>query len=274
MREITTVRIIPSLAAASALSLSAGLASAAPPLVERRQTVPAKEVDVDAALGVARFDLGPGTTGTGAGGNFDIGIGLKQHLELGVSLGMRFGTDGKFSSADNYAKLADYRTFGADGNATFTPEVRLKSQVVDLSAFEFSLELRGGLSVGDSPPQALGEGTTRPSLRGGAPIALHVGSILRLDSGVFARVVFANQVRTGVLLPAELWIQPTSKFWVGPRTGLLISSPGGGTDVQAGLGVGYQVTSAIDLKAGFLLPAVDKTTENWGVGVGAQFRVE
>lgn len=263
-----------SLALGTTISLVATRAAAAPPYVERRQTLAPQTYAFDGAFGVARYDYGPGVSGTGAGANVELGAGVKEHIELGFALGMRFGTDGKRGAADDYARLVDFRTFGRDGDRTFLPEVRFKSEVLDLPVVELSLELRAGLNVADVAPGRFGPGTTRPGLRLGAPVSVHLGNIARLDSGVFARLVFAEDTRTGILFPADVWFQATPKLFVGPHAGILLSNPGSTTSIQLGAGGGYQVADSVDLKAQFLFPAVNDSMSNFGLGVGVQLRVE
>src|SRR4029079_7616334 len=127
------------------------------------------------------------------------------------------GNDGQFAAADNYARLSDYRTFGVDGYPAFTPEVRFRSQIVDAPWFELSLDLRAGISVNDVPPRAGGDGKTRPAVRGGVPVSFHILKYVRIDSGAFVRLVFADDTRSGLLFPAEVWVQPIPKFWFGPH---------------------------------------------------------
>jgi hypothetical protein len=255
-------------------------ANAAPPFVERRQTLPGGNVSFDGAFGIGHYNTGPGSEGVGPGASLDIGFGLKQYFELGFGLGMRFGNDGQFAAADNYARLSDYRTFGVDGYPAFTPEVRFRSQIVDAPWFELSLDLRAGISVNDVPPRAGGDGKTRPAVRGGVPVSFHILKYVRIDSGAFVRLVFADDTRSGLLFPAEVWVQPIPKFWFGPHAGLLLSKPARdlyrepSESIQLGMIVGYSVASSVDLKANFMFPQIDDGTTAWGAGVGVQLRVE
>lgn len=274
-RHKSTMRFFFSSLVAAIVSLSAvGSASAAPPFVERRQTLTPRTYAFDGAFGLGKYDDGPGVSGMGAGANVELAAGVKEHIELGFALGMRYGTDGKRGAADDYAKLVDWRTFGRDGDRAFLPEVRFKSEVLDLPVVELSLELRAGLSVADVPPGSVAVGTTRPSIRLGAPVSAHIGTIARVDSGAFVRLVFANDTRSGILFPLELWFQPTNRIFVGPHGGILLSSPGGNASFQLGLGGGYQIAESVDLKGQLLAPAVNDGLSHWGVGLGVQLRVE
>ena len=250
----------------AAITLASASALAAPPYVDRRQTLPPVNFAFDMALGVGHYDYGR-PTGTGPGLNLELGVGIIRHLELGFRHGVRFGNEGRFAAADHYARLYDWKTFETGGSTFTNPEARIRGQLVDLDVVELSLEGRVVL------PFATG---TDFGLMFGVPLSFHLGSIVRLDTGGYIQLVTRDGTPNAIILPFDAWFQITERFWMGPRVGFVLRNPGGATDIPVGFGLGYQFARFGDFKAGMLFPAVDdpRGGSNWGVGAGVQLRIE
>jgi hypothetical protein len=243
-------------------------AEAAPPYVERRLTLPTHDWAFDLGLGIGHYDLGNNVTGAGAGLNFEGAVSVVHHLELGFRSGLRFGDDGLRARGPAYARLYDRESFGT-GNDLFTnPEIRVRGELVDLEIIELALEARTNVPIAMN---------TRFGVLFGVPLAFHLGSVVKLDTGVYVPVVFNNPTNSAVSVPFNAWFQVSSKVWLGPMTAIRIDNPGttqrSNTSLLAGFGLGYQITSFLDFKTQFLVPDVNNSG-NFGVGAGIQIRIE
>jgi hypothetical protein len=112
----------------------------------------------------------------------------------------------------------------------------------------------------------------------GVPMAFHLGQRVRLDTGVYVPMVFYHDdTEAGLHLPLDLWIQATRRFWIGPMTGLAFDQLGdrrGTTSLSLGLGLGYEISHALDFKAMFLFPDLNDESRDFGAGVGLEVRIE
>jgi hypothetical protein len=237
--------VLPLSAALAATTLPRG-AAAAPPWVERPLTLPAGDFAFDVGTGVVL----PPPTG---------------RVELGIRTGLRFGDDfERNEQPDAYARLFDLQTFDTGAGAVANPEVRLRGELVRGEVGELGLEGRVVL------PFALGTGV---GLEFGMPVALHAGERVRFDTGAYVPVIVEPRggatARLGI--PLEVWIQATSRFWIGPVSEL--SFDDAGAHFGLGLGLGYQITRGIDFKAMGLFPDVTRDG-TFGIGAGLQFRIE
>ncbi len=248
--------------------LLAPRAEAAPPFVERRLTLPTHDWAFDLGLGIGHYDFGNNLTGAGAGLNFEGAVSVVHHLELGFRSGLRFGNDGLFARGPAYGRLFDRESFGTGGDLFTNPEIRVRGELVDLDIIELALEARTNVPIANN---------TRFGVLFGVPLAFHLGSIVKLDTGVYVPVVFDNPTNSAVSAPFNAWFQVSSKVWLGPMTGLRIDNPGTGrrsnTSLSAGFGLGYQIASFLDFKTQFLVPDVNDAG-NFGVGAGLQIRIE
>jgi hypothetical protein len=257
----------------ASLFLGPPRAEAAPPFVERRLTLPTHDWAFDLGLGIGHYDFGDNFTGTGAGLNFEGAVSVVHHLELGFRDGLRFGNggvlrnDGALGRGDQYGRLFDRETFGTGNDTVSNPELRIRGELVDSSVIELALEGRAYLPI---------EQFTRFGVLFGVPLAFHLGSIVKLETGAYIPVVFQNPTDSAVSLPFNAWFQVSSKVWLGPMTGFRIDNPGARRsrgDFSAGFGLGYQITRYLDFKTQFLVPAVGNAN-NFGFGAGIQIRIE
>jgi hypothetical protein len=184
-----------------------------------------------------------------------------------VRTGFRFSDEARRSSADVYGRMFDTETYGVGGDVVANPEIALRGQVVAGDVIEVGLEGRVML------PFNAGVG-----LLFGVPLALHIGRVARLDSGVFVPVLFYEpETRTAVSIPVHLWLQASDSFWIGPMTGVVFENnpPDHRTRVPFGVGLGYSASRALDFKAQLFFRDVNSTPrEAWGFGVGIEARVE
>ena len=271
-----------------ALVFGAAEAHAADPWVERRLTLPARNFAFDFGVAVAHV---PGRAPTpdvnGAGMNFEFAVAPINHLELGIRGGPRFGTDGIDTDADWYARVFDHETMNAPqttGTDTFSnPEFRIRGELVDLEVFELALEGRLNL-----PFAHFGNRGSYFGSEFGVPLAFHIGTIVRLDTGAFIPVTFFSPTIWSVDVPFDVWIQCTNKLWLGPRFGFRHTDYGNADvgdpfarnatrdDFLFGFGLGYQVASFVDLKTHVLFPSVNHNDPGqvFGAGFAVQLRIE
>jgi hypothetical protein len=247
-------------------------ASAAPPWVERPNTLPSGDVSFDLGVGVAHHrDPAPFDRPTGSGLNFEFGIGLTRKLELAFRTGARFGDDGRITHADEAGRLFDRQTFGTRGDPFANPEVRFRGNLVRERVFELALEGRAILPIEDH---------SRFGAMFGVPMAFHAGHSVRVDLGVFVPVVFEDPTDVWISVPVDVWIQVSRRVFLGPMTGIRHYAGRRDwvdrTDVSLGFGFGLALTQAIDMKAMALFPEIDdrEGARTWSLGFGFQFRVE
>jgi hypothetical protein len=257
------------LAVGACLAVSGRDASAAPPWVDRHLTLPAGDWSFDFGLGLGHVPAPNDTTGVGI--NTDMAVGITRRVELGVRTGIRFGDAfDRAIQADAYSRLFDRQTFDAGGDTVANPEVRVRGALVRGEVAELALEGRLVLPFADG---------TGAGLLFGVPLSFHLGNRVRLDTGPYVPVSFPPRADTEVDLsaPIDLWIQATSRFWLGPMSGIRFERLGrdrGETDVSLGLGLGYEITHAIDFKAMFLFPTLNHESRIFGVGAGVEVRIE
>ncbi len=261
-------RVVP-LAVGAFLASSTGDASAAPPWVDRHLTLPSGDWAFDFGLGIGHVPAPNDTTGVGI--NAEMAVGITQRVELGVRTGIRFGDAFERGiQSDEYGRLFDRQTFDTGGDTVANPEIRVRGALVRGEVAEVALEGRLVL------PFANGTGA---GLLFGVPLSFHLGNRVRLDTGPYVPVSFPPRADTEVDLsaPIDLWIQATSRFWLGPMSGVRferLGHDGGRTDVSLGLGLGYEITHAVDFKAMFLFPTLNDESRIFGVGAGVEVRIE
>jgi hypothetical protein len=256
-------------------------ASAAPPGVERPDTLPRHNWAFDFGLGIGHNDFGRGNGSfTGPGLNLEGAVGIIDRLELGFRGGIRMNDEARAVQADNFGRLFDRQTFGVDGSTFSNPELRIRGNLVRERVFELSLEGRIVLPF---------ERQTYFAAEFGVPLRFHFG-IVRLDTGVWLPLlVFQNNPPVIVSIPVDVWFQVTEKLWLGPMTGITfyhqsVTDPGpppvtrnfDEQNVSLGFGLGYQIASMVDFKTMFLFPAInhDPGANYWGIGAGIQVRIE
>jgi hypothetical protein len=258
-------------AVAAAALLVQDAAHAAGPWVERDSTLHGGDWSFDFGLGVGHVP-GPDDN-TGVGVNAEMAVGLTNRIELGVRTGLRVGDPPiRLINADDYGRLFDRQTLpvGAEGYAVLAnPELRITGAIVRAEVIELGLQGRVVLPFAD------------PSVAGmefGVPIALHLGAVVRIDTGAYMPFVFFhNDTEVGLHLPVDVWIQATRRFWIGPMTGLefgRLHDRFGDQSVSLGMGLGYQFTHALDLKAMLLFPEINNESNVFGAGVGLEVRIE
>ena len=257
MRTVT----LPLAAALAATAYSAD-AAAAPPWVERHLTLPSGNFAFDVGLGVTNHSVDP----VAAGMNLEMGVGLTSHIELGVRTGLRFGNGvERNAQADFYGRLYDLQTIDEGNGVLANPEVRLRGAVVRGEVGEVALEGRAILPFDPGTPVGL---------QFGVPIALHLGDRVRFDTGVYVdlEVGLHGGTDTAVSLPFDLWIQATPRFWIGPVTDVAFDH--GDATGLIGMGLGYEITHAVDFKAMALFPVPEHDVIFFGAGAGVQIRIE
>jgi len=209
---------------------------------------------------------------TSVGINAEMSVGLTSRVELGVRTGIRFGDDFDRSiDPDAYGRLFDRQTFDEGAETVANPEVRVRGAIVRGPIAEVALEGRVVIPFADG---------TGAGLLFGVPLAFHLGRRVRLDMGAYVPIVFPPRADAdfAVSLPLDVWIQASSRFWLGPMTGFEFTDLTGNRNVftafSLGLGLGYEITHAIDFKATFLFPELNQDSRVFGFGAGLQFRIE
>ena len=257
-------------ALATLTTFAAAPAHAAERWIDRPMTLHRYVFAGDVGLGVGHLGIDRPDVGfTGPGMNFEAAFGVTEKLELGIRTGVRFGNDGRTVQADYYARPFSIDTYGTGTDTGVNPELRGKYVVYSGSVAEIGLEGRMYLPA---------EHNTDFGIMLGVPLAFHVTDWLRIDTGLNIPIIFSNSTYSAFSIPGYFWFQATEKLWAGPMVALrFINPPGdGGYDAHLalGAGVGYQVASAVDLKAWFLFPYIDQSNEHYfGAGLGVQFRL-
>jgi hypothetical protein len=249
-------------------------AGAAPRYVERPDTLPRLVFAGDVGLGVGHTRLrgGPPPIGdvTGAGLDLEAAFGVSDRVELDVRTGVRFGDDGRRTQADGYGRTFWTETYGVNNDYVANPEFRVRWAVFRAKVVEVALDLRLYLPI---------EQGSRAGIMFGVPLAFHLGSFARIDTGIFLPIVFYSPtIYRGLTIPGYFWFQPSDRVWLGPMIATRFSNPGPGpydTDLLLGFGVGYQASSAIDLKWQVFFPNVNRADgpRTFGAGFGVQFRI-
>ena len=244
-------------------------AEAAPRYVDRSITLPRLVFAGDVGLGLAHVNV-PGPDLTGAGMNLEAALGVTDSVELGLRTGLRFGDDGKAVGADTYARTFFTETYGTGVDTVANPEFRVRWAAYSGRVVEVGLDGRVYMPV---------ERNTDFGLMFGVPLAFHIATFMRLDTGVYIPVVFTSPATTVISVPAYLWFQVSNKVWLGPMFDFRHISrpiPAPVDDVLLGFGIGYQVASAVDLKWMVLAPRVNAAGNEpraYGAGFGVQFRI-
>jgi hypothetical protein len=254
------------LAAVLVVALTAPYAMAAPPWVDRHLTLPSGTWAFDMGLGVAHIP-GPPDTG-GVGINLEAAVGLTDRIELGLRTGLRFGDAGdRAVEPDNYCRLFDREYVAGRDDIVANPELRVRGALLRGPLLDLALE--GRLIVPIEGNQA--------AIEFGVPLALHLGDSVRLDTGVYVPMLLDYTPPFGLIIPVDLWVQLTPRFWLGPMTGFNVvryADDATLTEVSMGLGVGYQIRRNIDFKSMFLFPALNQDSRIFGLGAGVQIRLE
>ncbi len=251
---------------------SAHEAEAAPRWVDRSITLPRLVFAGDVGLGVghesapfpANVDV------TGAGMNLEAALGITDSVELGLRTGLRFGDDGKAVGAAGYGRTFFTETFGTGFDTVANPEFHVRWAAYSGRVVEVGLDGRVYTPI---------ERNTDFGLMFGVPLAFHIASFMRLDTGMYIPVIFTSPATTVISVPAYLWFQVSNKVWLGPMFDFRhISRPivAPADDFLLGFGVGYQVASMVDLKWMFLAPRVNagpNEVHAYGGGFGVQFRI-
>jgi hypothetical protein len=291
------MRILLALAVGSCLVAAPGVAWADPPWVTRPMTLAQNEVAFD-------FGVGTGVTTAGVGFNAEARYGLSDRIELGVRTGFSssaqqlpiYGNIEPRTDYDDTARLFDRMTFDDGPDHFANPELRLRAAILRDAVGEIALEGRFVIPM------------TKLSGAGfafGVPFALHFGDRVRVDAGVYEIAVLGHSEQvfneglqtvdtaTGVIAQASLaiWVQILPMFWCGPFAsfGHDFSAgagqiPGGSNYMPAGiafpprlisslgLGLGYQLSDALDLKASVMTLGRDNPTTTANLGV--EWRIE
>lgn len=243
-------------------------AHAAAPFVYRSLTLPRGTVALDLGLGFGRAPIDANRSYSGFGMNLEIAGGITHDLELGVRTGVRFDYDGEATRADNYGRTFDTETYGTGHDRMANPELRLRWLVARGSVAQLGLEGRAYLPF---------ESNTYFGVMFGLPLTLRLASV-RFDTGLYVPIIFTEpQTTTIVSIPLHIWIQATSRFWLGPLLGLKIINQGGShTEYPFGFGLGTMLSSAIDLRGWFLFPHINgnQAARTFGAGIALQIRFE
>src|SRR5262249_43003714 len=114
----------------------------------------------------------------------------------------------------------------------------------------------------------------------GVPMSIHIGPVVRLDTGIFIPLLFYDSTIIAFDVPFDAWFQVGPKLWLGPMVGFRHWEFGrlgpSRDDLRFGFGLGYQVARIVDLKTQLFFPQVnhDHGAETFGAGFGVQIRIE
>ncbi|WP_394828731.1 hypothetical protein [Pendulispora albinea] len=257
-------------------------ASAAPPWARRRLTLPRHDWAFDLGMGVGHYDYGRDIDDTELGLDFELAVAPIRHLELGFRTGVRL-TKSRVTHPDEFGRLYDRQTWGSNGagypepgsrffpvrpDAFANPEFRVRGQLVDTQVFELALEGRAYIPLEDR---------SRFTAVFGLPLGIHIGRVVRMDTGVYVPLRVYDPTEIYFSIPFDIWFQVTNRLWLGPLFQFKHrAEPEPASDFGVGFGLGYQFASWVDLKTQIFWPAVDndRGATNVGAGVGVQLRIE
>jgi hypothetical protein len=254
------------LGAAALLTALAARPAAATEFLYRGLTLPRGEVALDLGLGYGHAPIDANESISGFGMNLEIAGGITSELELVLRTGVRFDDDGQATQADSYGRPFETETYDAGFDRVANPELKLRWSVARGSVAQLGLEGRFYL------PFAAG---SRAGFLFGLPVALRLASV-RIDTGLYVPILFYDPTQTSVSVPVHIWIQASPTFWLGPLLGLRFDNPGGHTEYPVGFGLGSSLSHAVDLRAWFLFPDLnrDEGARTFGAGVGLEIRFE
>jgi hypothetical protein len=223
--------------------------------INRGLTLPASTFELGLGLGFAHLDA---IDYTGLGVNMELGYGISPKLELRLRTGLRFGTEGRVTNADYFGHPVETESYNPGFETLRNPEIGLRIDLVSGGTAELALDTRLYLPVdGDF------------GFLFGVPIALHLGSRVRLDTGVFIPIILADDTNMAISLPLHLWFRLDGGTFLGPMTGVVFHD-GGGESVPFGIGAGTSLAYDADLRFWLLFPNIDDggADDYWGTGVG------
>lgn len=219
----------------------------------------------NAGLGIGHASAG-GFSATGVGLNLEGAFGITDDFEVGLRTGLRFGDDAKLTRAAYFGRTLWTETYGTGIDTLANPELRARWVAHRTDMVEIGVDGRLFLPV---------ESGTRFGLMLGVPLAFHVADILRIDTGAYVPLLFQSPVVAGLSIPGYFWFQATDELFLGPMAQIRLFDIGRASNLLLGFGLGYAVAPTVDLKAMFLLPAVDDGfARHLGFGLGAEFRIE
>jgi hypothetical protein len=258
-------RLLCAAALSLALALSAPMAQATPRWVDRGVTMRSDLGGaIDAGFGFGHADFDGVRAQNGVGFNVEGVLGIQRFLDVGVRIGLRVNDESAAAQADYYARERDRETYRLLGFRTFAnPELRVRAKVLDTGPFELALEGRVLFPVSNGTGLVLG-----------APMAVHLGHAIRLDTGVFMPIGFTDNVGTYVAfsVPLRVWFQASEQVWLGPMFGLRINSTRYETvDLPLGFGLGVSVHKYIDVKGDFFFNRINDGARQFGFGIGVGF---
>lgn len=300
-RRRSWVRRFAPMAAVSTLAcamLFTSDARATPRWVDRLLTLPgpvAGTIDLGGSFAHAEQDLGlpppvcQGYCGwNGTGLNVEGVLGIVGRVDIGLRVGFRGFNDGgninegAVANADAYARMYDQVTFYGQypnqmyGDSWITnPELRVRVRILHLKRiFELGVEVRTIFPFLDG---------TDATFVVGAPMALHLGRIVRFDFGAYTQLLFLPNNRLGGLvatfqLPAAFWFQVHPRVFLGPMFGFRLYNqdvyPGstwGSADFLLGFGLGVSLARHVDFKLQAYFPRIEDGGQYFGVGAGVGF---
>jgi hypothetical protein len=242
-------------AAVLAGSLLVARPAQAASFINRGLTLPSSTFELGLGLGLAHLDA---IDYTGLGVNMELGYGLNQKLELRFRTGLRFGQDGRTTQADYFGHPVETESYNPGGESVRNPEIGLRLDLVNGGTAELALDARIYLPIdGDF------------GFLFGIPVALHLGSRARLDTGVFMPIILSDNTQVDISLPLHLWFRLDGGTFLGPMTGVVFHD-GGSETIPFGVGFGTSLAYDADLRFWFLFPNIDNggADDYWGTGVG------
>lgn len=255
------------LATVLAATAIAPSARAAAPWLYRDIVLPRHDLELDIGLGMGHEPTGSDTSITGFGLNLELSAGLTHDFELGFRTGFRLDNAGQDTQADRYGRPFDTETYGTNFDRMANPELHFRWAVARGPSAELGLELRAYLPI---------EEQSRFGLMFGLPIRLRAG-ILRIDTGLYVPVIFTDPTFTVVSVPLHLWIQASSRLWLGPLFGLqVVNYRTTHNAYPLGFGLGTLLSHSVDLRTWFLFPDMnrDQAARTWGAGIALALRFD
>jgi hypothetical protein len=242
------------------LAVSGSAPARAASFVDRGIVLPNGGFELQLGLGLGH-DSRPANDATGLGLNLELAYGLTSQVQFGFRTGIRMGSEGQATRADEFGRPFETETFGTAWDQIANPEL----------SFRFAL-LRGAASLAlDTRLYLPVEDGSSLGIMIGLPVMLRIGGSARLDSGFFVPVIFSDETDTWVSIPLHLWFEVDRGFMLGPITGVRFHN--GDTQVPLGFGLGFSLAPAVELRTWLLFPDVSEegSAKNFGVGAGFSF---
>jgi hypothetical protein len=223
--------------------------------VDRSLTLPGTSFELGLGLGLGHRDV---AEFTGLGINLEIAYGLTSALELRFRAGLRLAENGRATAADRFGRPVETETYNLGVSSVANPQLGLRFLAARLPVVELGLDAHAILPVSGSFGLLLG-----------VPVALRLGPRLRVDSGLYVPIRFAEpDTIVDISVPLHVWLKVNPSTFLGLLAGVIFND-GGSRSIPLGFGAGYSLTYDAEVRFWLLFPDIrDEGLNNFGFGAG------